>query len=219
MRSRIATLALAGTLGVTGVATAALVAPAASYAATGDSTALADRVASLKDALAGLVTDGTLTQAQADRVASSLAESPALGRHGGPGGRRGGRIDVEAAAEALGITVEELRAAGAAGTTLAELAEREGVSEEDLVAALVAAEEARLAEAVTAGRLTQEQADERLAGAEERITAALDDPACAGGRGGPGRGGRGPADAGSAPSQTPSQTPSDTSTSTTSSAA
>ena len=45
MRTKLATFALAGALGVTGVAGAALVAPAVSYAATGDSTALDARVA------------------------------------------------------------------------------------------------------------------------------------------------------------------------------
>ncbi len=69
MRSKLATVALAGALGITGVVGAALVAPALSYAATGDSTALDDHVASLKDALEGLVSDGTLTQSQADEVA------------------------------------------------------------------------------------------------------------------------------------------------------
>ncbi len=48
MRSKLATVALAGALGITGVVGAALVAPALSYAATGDSTALDDHVASLR---------------------------------------------------------------------------------------------------------------------------------------------------------------------------
>lgn len=108
MRTKLATYALAGALGLSGVAGAALVAPAVSYAATGDSTALDARVTSLKQALAGLVSDDSITQAQADEIATTIAEARAegLGR-GGHGG--GGRVDMGAAAEALGISEEELR--------------------------------------------------------------------------------------------------------------
>lgn len=181
MRKQLATYALAGALGLTGVAGAALVSPAVSYAATGDSSALDGRVASIKDALKGLVTDGTLTQAQADEVAATIAASR-------PEGGRGSHVHLAAAADALGITEEELRTAAQAGTTLAELAQEEGVSTDTLVDALVTAERTRLAEAVSAGRLTQAQADERLAGAETRIAESLDRPI---GLGGHGRGAHG----------------------------
>jgi hypothetical protein len=211
MRSKIATLALAGALGLTGVAGAALGAPALSYAATGDSTALEDRVASLKQALAGLVTDGTLTQAQADEVAATLAErgpSGGPGRHGGPGGRGGlGGPGLASALEDLGITSEEVRAAAEAGTTLAELAKQQGVSSDELVDALVAAGDERLDEAVAAGRLTQAEADEKAADLEARITERLDEPVRLG------RGGRHHShddgdEEDSAPSQAPSAAPS-----------
>ena len=52
----------------------------------------------------------------------------------------------------------------------------------------MAAEKARLAEAVTDGRLTQAEADEKAANAETRITDSLDDPIGRGHHGGP-RGG------------------------------
>ena len=211
MRTRLSTFALAGTLGLSGLAGAALIAPAVSYAATGDSTALT----SLKSALTGLVSDGSITQAQADEVATVLAEARPEGLgHGGPGGHggRGGRLDLAAAAEALGMTEDELRTQTAAGKTLADVADAEGVDQADLVKALVAAEEERLAAAVTDGRLTQAQADERAEGLEARITDKLDE-LCGPGRGGP----RGDAPA---PSQTPSEAPtSDSSTATTDSAA
>ncbi len=157
MRTKLATYALAGALGLFGVAGAALVAPAVSYATTGDSTALDASVTSLKQALAGLVSDGSITQAQADEVVTTIAEArpEGLGR-GGHGG--GGRVDMGAAAEVLGISEEELRTQTQAGRTLADIAEAEGVPEADLLDALVAAAETRLAEAVTAGRLTQAEA-------------------------------------------------------------
>jgi polyhydroxyalkanoate synthesis regulator phasin len=197
MRTKLATAALAGALGLTGVAGAALLVPAVSYAATGDSTALTERVTSLKEALAGLVTDGTLTQAQADTVASTLAEAAPLhgqGRHGGgPGGMlghggpghggRGGGLDLSVAAEALGVTEEELRAAGEDGKTLADVAAEQGVEQGVLVDALVAAAQERLATAVEEGRITQEQADDRAEDLEARIPDRLDDVPLPGGRG------------------------------------
>jgi hypothetical protein len=183
MRSKLATVALAGALGITGVVGAALVAPALSYAATGDSTALDDRVASLKDALEGLVSDGTLTQSQADEVATTLAERGPLG-HSGRG------------AEALGLTEDELRTAAQEGTTLAQLAEREGVSTSALVDAMVAAGREHLSEEVTEGELTQAEADAKATELETRITESLDEPLRLGrghhgGRGGHGRHGDG----------------------------
>jgi len=174
MRNKLATYALVGALGLTAVAGAALAAPAVSYAATGDSAALDSRVSSLKDALAGLVSDGTLTQKQADRVASTLAESrpEGLGQHGRGGGRG---VHLEALSS-LGITAEEVRAAAAAGTTLGQLAAEQDVSRDEVVSALVAAGKKRFADAVAAGRLTQAEADEKSAELQARITEKLDDP-------------------------------------------
>ena len=173
MRTKLGTYALAGAIGLSGVAGAALVAPAVSHAATGDSTALGDRVSAIKDALAGLVTDRTLTQEQADAVATTLAEALPPRGHGA---HRGGGLHLAEAAEALGISVEEIREAAAEGTSLAELAAANDVTQEALVDALVAAHEEKLDAAVADGRLTQAQADERLAAFEARVTERLDDP-------------------------------------------
>jgi hypothetical protein len=183
MRTTLATYALAGALGLTGVAGAALVAPAVSYAATGDSTALDARVTSLTAALTGLVSDGSITQEQADEVASTLAAARPDGLGRGSHGRGGGPVDLAAAAEALGLTEAELRTQTQAGQTLADVAEAEGVAEADLVEALVAAGRTRLADAVTDGRLTQAEADARAADLEARITDSLDELCGPGGRG------------------------------------
>ncbi len=210
MRTKLATYALVGTLGLTGVAGGALLAPAVSYAATSTTDAVSDRVTSLKDALAGLVTAGTITQSQADEVATTLAETmPEPGGHHGRGGGRHG-ADLAAAADALGLTQDELRAQAEAGKTLAEVAAAQGVSEDDLVAALVKAEKAELAAAVTDGRLTQAQADARAADLQTRITDSLDDPIC-----GPGGGGDhdGDGPAGPAPQSSTPTTPSPAATS------
>ena len=187
MRTKLATFAMAGALGLTGLAGAALLAPAVSYAATGDSTALSDRVSKIAEDLKGLVTDGTLTQDQADKVATVIAEShPGPGGDGGPGGHMGPGAKLEAAATALGLSTDELRTELEAGKTLADIADEKGVDQAVLVDALVAAEMTHLAEKVADGDLTQAQADERAAELEARVTDSLDKARPAGGPGGPG---------------------------------
>ena len=127
------------------------------------STTREDRI---RDALAGLVEDGSITDAQADEVATTLAES-GLGGHG----HGGGRLDLSAAATALDMTEDELREAlRVDDTSLADVAGQQGVEVATLVDALVTAQQERIDQAVEDGDLTQEQADERLADLEERVT-------------------------------------------------
>jgi hypothetical protein len=127
------------------------------------STTREDRI---RDALAGLVEDGSITDAQADEVATTLAGS-GLGGHG----HGGGRLDLSAAATALDMTEDELREAlRADDTSLADVAGQQGVEVATLVDALVTAQQERIDQAVEDGDLTQEQADERLADLEERVT-------------------------------------------------
>ena len=193
MRKSIVAVVAAGTLGVSGLFLAgpALAAVGASSAAT-TAAAPADRI---KDALSGLVADKTLTQAQADKVASTL-QAADLGRggHGGPGGGGpGGGADLAAAATALGMTEADLRTAVQSGKTLAAIAKEKNVSVDTLIAALVKAEKERIAKEVTDGHLTQAQADERVADLTKRITERVnqtrptgDKGKRGGGRGGPG---------------------------------
>jgi len=180
---KVAAAGVAGILSVTGLAVA--VAPVASAVTVEDGTATAgDRIEAITEALAGLVTGGTLTQEQADTVATTLGESDALRGSGGHG--RGG-VDLTVAAETLGMTEEELSTALAVdGTTLASVADVQGVETQTLVDALVAARTERLNAAVTEGRLTQEEADERIAALPERIAAQVEEEL----RGGHGRGPR-----------------------------
>lgn len=79
---------------------------------------------------------------------------------------------MDAAAGALGMTEDEVRSALRDNKTLADLAAEKGVDREVVVDALIADAEARIAEKVSDGRLTQAQADariERLAAAAERV--------------------------------------------------
>ena len=68
-----------------------------------------------------------------------------------------------ALAEKLGLTSDELTAEVNNGKTIAQIAEEKGVSSTDLAAALETAHQESLAQAVTDGTLTQEQADIMLA--------------------------------------------------------
>lgn len=157
------------------------------------------RGARLAEVLQPLVTDGTLTQAQLDAVIETLvANAPGRGGHDGPrgghdgpGDRRGGRggPGLEAAAEALGLTRAELHAELRDGATLAEIAAEQGVSQQTVIDAMVAELKSHLDEHVAAGKLTQEEADAKLAKATTKITDLVNN-------GRPGRGGDTPADPG-----------------------
>jgi len=183
MKHTATSILLTGVLGLGGLATGRVVAPAIAAAATTETTAteaVSDRVTAIRQALSGLVTDGSLTQAQADEVATTLAERLPEGRHGGRGGHGrggpgfGGLRGLETAATALSMTVEELRTALSSGQSLADVAEDEGVAKATLIAELVQAAEAHLAEHVADGSLTQAQADERKGELTERITAQVE---------------------------------------------
>lgn len=141
-------------------------------------------------------------------------EAP-YGWHGGGGGfgfwGGGSRVVFDAAAEALGLTPEQLFAERRAGNNLADIAEAEDVDPQTVYDAMNAArvETVRQAieQAVEDGRLTQEQADWMRQGLEHGFMPM--------GRGfghGLGFGGEGNCPGhGSAPSSAPSVAPSSSS--------
>ena len=132
------------------------------------------------EALAPLVKDGTITQAQADAVVKALAAAPAGGERGGPGGRHGGAGLTEAAT-ALGVTADELRTELQSGKTIAQVAQAKGVDVQKVIDAMVAGLKTHLAEEVTSGEHTQAEADQKLADATQRITDMVNNGAPQGG--------------------------------------
>lgn len=126
------------------------------------------RVAHLQSVLAPLVADGTITQAQADKVIAAIDAAPRPPRHGGMHKR--GKISLESAAAAIGMTVEELRDELRSGKSIAQVAAARGVDTQKVIDALVAAATKRIDEAVAGGRLTAEQASTLKADLEQRIT-------------------------------------------------
>ena len=195
MYKRTAGLVLTGVL-ATGAIGAIAMTPAS---ATTSDNVVTSRLAHIKGVLSGLVTDGTLTQVQADKVAGTLDSQPPMAGRGGRGGMGGGGgmgmiHSHDAAAKALGMTSDELYAAVQGGKTLADVAKDQKVSVESLVTAMVADAKADLAAAVKAGTMTQAQADTLQSTLTERITDQVNGVRAGGGMG------RGPGGAGFAPS-------------------
>ena len=159
-------------------------------------------VGASEEHLAEAVESGRVTQEKADEIAAGMAERIAErvntvpAERDGEGHHRRGRFGGFEALEELGLTKEDLQAGREAGQTLAETAAANGVSEQELIDALVAGAMERADDAVESGRVTQEQGDEHLGDIEERISERVnsepgDRPE--GGRRGPGGpGGSGP---------------------------
>lgn len=130
-----------------------------------------DRRAKVVDtALDSLVADGTLTQAQADAVATRLADTARL-IHGERHERRVERRKAMAAtaADALGISTEDLVARLRDGATVAEIAAERDVDVQKVIDALESEARSAIDEAVADGRVPADRADELAQRANERI--------------------------------------------------
>ena len=141
----------------------------------------------LKKRVDAAVANGELTKAEADRIKARIDAGdaplflgPRFGHEGrfghggrfgpGPGRHHGPGEKLGAAASYLGMSETALREALAGGKTLAQIAEDRGKSVDGLVQAMVAAKTKVLNEAVEAGRLTDAERDEIVAGLKARVT-------------------------------------------------
>jgi len=128
------------------------------------------------------VEEGNLTQDQADRIRERAAEGFGPGMMGGGMGRgmmgrglgQGMMGDSEdsliaVAADKLGMTVDELQTQLKDGKTVADLAKEKGVDVQIIVDAFMAARQETLSQAVTDGKITQEQADQMLENMRDMI--------------------------------------------------
>ena len=196
MNKKIVSISLGAGL-IVGSAAGLIAVPAVSGAQSTSSTAATapanrpDPSVRLNETLKPLVDAGTITQAQADAVIAALkADMPERGERG-RGGKGGPGMDV--AAQALGMTADELHTALDGGQTLAQVAESKGVNVQVVVDALIASATNHINEKVASGELTQAEADEKLANVTERVTERVNNPRPEGGpRGGQGAK-RGPA--------------------------
>jgi hypothetical protein len=179
-RTLVATLGAAGAVTLAGIGVA--IAEPTTTPSPSPSTAAPDE--DTEEKLQGLGEDGTLTEEQVDRVADELDDSPGGGHwwgwgHHGHHGWDGSDADFdrgwEAAAQALGMTTQELEdALSEDGTSLADVAEQRGVPSQTVVDALVAAAEERIAARLAEGSLSQEQADELRAEIPDWVAAAVE---------------------------------------------
>ena len=119
----------------------------------------------ISEALQVLVDDGTLTEVQRDAVVETLKN--ARPDRGASHDRRGPRGAGEIA-KILGLEGSEMREALRNGSSIAELAEAQGIDSADIVGAIVARAEDRLDAAVENGRIDDAQAAEMLTRAAER---------------------------------------------------
>ena len=118
----------------------------------------------LGSALSSLVSNGTITQSQADAINKSLADA-----------RNAGKVvmDKNRAAKlavitsTLGITEEALKTRMKAGDSLATIA---GANKDALIAALVASKTKEINDAQTAGKITADQATKMKANLTSRVT-------------------------------------------------
>ena len=138
--------------------------------------------------LSALVTKGTITQAQADAIKAAFAAAAPVRDLDGPGKGFGPKGEDRAALEALvsktiGVDTATVRTRLAAGESLGAIA---GAKKAELISVLVAEETKRIDAAVTAGKLTADQATTLKAGLTAHVTAEVDQ---VGGKGGPGMGG------------------------------
>ena len=97
-------------------------------------------------AITAAIESGDLTQEQADLMLAHQAIEGYINRE-------------ELSAQALSMTVEELDTARQEGTTLPDLLEQQGLTQEEYQIALQSAYEAAVNQAVTDGAITQAQAD------------------------------------------------------------
>ncbi len=139
----------------------------------------------LENRIDAAVADGRLTKEQGAELKKRIESSDypfVFGgvRPDGPFGHRfgfglapaGGFGVLDTAASYLGLSEEALRTA-LDGKTLAQVAKDRGKSVSGLVAALVAAENKRIDEAVASGRLTKDQASGLEAGVQDRLQALV----------------------------------------------
>ena len=142
---------------------------------------LVSAVASL--VLAGTLAVGTGAFAQSTTPPTTGAvpstQQQVLGGHRGGHGGAG----LAAAAKALGMDEAALRTELQAGKTIADVAKAKGVDLSVVSSAILADEKTKVAQQVTDGKITQAQADAKLATAQTRITDMLNGKLPVGGSG------------------------------------
>lgn len=115
-------------------------------------------------AVLAFVLGGTVFAAGTQKTQNLQGTEDSYGLCGGVG-----FAGLDAVTQLLGLTTEEIQAQLQDGKTLVEIAATVGVTEDALVDVIIVAHQERIQSMVTAGVLTQEQADSRLQWMEQQI--------------------------------------------------
>ena len=194
----ITTVALtAGTVGISTAASkttkASLTRVTTSRTTSGANAMAQGHGAEIASVLAGLVTKGTITQAQSDAITAAVTAAEATEHANDPqGGPNGvGRPDFAATlsliSSTIGVDAATIQKRLAAGETLGAIA---GAKKDALIAALVADETKSIDAAVTAGKLTATQATTLKSTLTAHVTDEVNSTRPVGPMGG-GKGGKG----------------------------
>ena len=124
--------------------------------------------AGLSTVLGGLVSKGTLTQAQVDAINKALEDAKSAAR-AADDARHAAKLKV--ITDTLGITEADLTARLKAGDTLATIA---GAKKDALITALVAFHTKQIDDAVAAGKLTADQATKLKTNLKDHVTAEVE---------------------------------------------
>ncbi|RCW44948.1 SHOCT domain-containing protein [Paenibacillus prosopidis] len=159
------------------------------------------QVSEIKEKLNEQLAAGEITQEQYDTKLAASVERATNHVNGVlPEGGKGWGDSIDAIAEALGLTADELKAEIEEGKTIAAIATEKGVDVQTVVDAWVSEIKEKLNEQLAAGEITQEQYDTKLAAAVEHATKHVNGELPMSGMGGKGpRGERGGAASGDQP--------------------
>jgi hypothetical protein len=137
-------------------------------------SALSDALkTALKNRVDAAVAAGRLTKEQGDALKARIEAGDLPLAFGGFGLHHGGLghfLELDAAADFLGLSESQLRDELSGGKTLAQIARDHGKSVDGLIDAMVAEAKEHLDDAVAAGRITRTQADSILSDLKQRIT-------------------------------------------------
>lgn len=143
-------------------------------------TVVSDALGIIQDRVDRAVQNGTIDSNRADEIMANAEErlnnlldtTPQPHPGPGPGHHRRGPAfaALGAAADAIGITPQELRDALANGQTVADVAESHGVDVQEVIDAILQPAFDRIDNAVENGRLTADEAETKKAELTDRVT-------------------------------------------------
>jgi hypothetical protein len=122
----------------------------------------------ISNILTGLVTKGTLTQAQVDAITKAMTDARDAAKAAHDAAHA---AHLKVITDTLGIDATALKARLDAGDSLATIA---GTKKDALIAALVAFETSKIDAAVTAGKVTAAQATTMKSNLKDRVTALVE---------------------------------------------